>query len=172
MKPRLHHKPAAAGDMLAAALRYAALGWCVIPLHDVAAGRCSCRDGTGCKTPGKHPRINRWQRDASADPNLIAGWWKQWPQANVGILTGERSGLLVLDVDPRHDGEDTLATFEATHGKLPATVTVLTGGGGQHLYFAHPGGKIRSLTLGNGLELKADGTFVVAPPSRTGEKTA
>jgi putative DNA primase/helicase len=159
----------AAGDMLAAALNYAERGWHVIPLHDVTAGACSCVDGASCSTPGKHPRITRWQHRASADAATMAEWWRRWPAANVGIATGARSGLLVLDVDPRHGGDDELAALEAERGRLPETVAVVTGGGGMHYYFAHPGGEIRSRTLAPGLELKADGTFVVAPPSRTGE---
>ena len=94
---------------------------------------------------------------------------RRWPTANVGIATGARSGLVVLDVDPRHGGDEQLAAFEAEHGKLPETAAVVTGGGGAHYYFNHPGGDIRSRKLSPGLELKADGTFVVAPPSLTGE---
>jgi hypothetical protein len=100
----------------------------------------------------------------------LAEWWRRWPAANVGIATGARSGLLVLDVDPRHGGDDVLAALEAEHGRLPDTATVVTGGGGAHFYFAHPGGEIRSRNLAPGLELKADGAFVVAPPSHTGER--
>jgi hypothetical protein len=157
-------------ELLDAALDYAARGWCVLPLHDVQAGRCSCAKGAACGTPGKHPRIDKWGERASSDAGLVAGWWKHWPSANVGILTGRRSGLLVLDVDPRHGGDDALAELEAEHGKLPETPLVLTGGGGLHYYFAHPGGEVRSVELAHGLELKGDGSFVVAPPSRTGER--
>jgi hypothetical protein len=157
--------------MLAAALDYAVVhGWCVIALHDISTGHCSCRDGASCKTPGKHPRLKDWRNTASKDAGTIAGWWKQWPQANVGILTGARSGIVVLDVDPRHGGDDDLATLLAEHGPLPETVTVATGGGGAHHYFAHPGGTVEGYNLTPGLELKGDGQFVVAPPSLTGEK--
>ena len=158
----------AAGDMLAAALDHAQRGWHVIPLHDMSAGVCSCGDGATCLTPGKHPRITKWQHRASTDRATLAEWWRRWPTANVGIATGARSGLVVLDVDPRHGGDEQLAAFEAEHGKLPETAAVVTGGGGAH-YFNHPGGDIRSRKLSPGLELKADGTFVVAPPSLTGE---
>ena len=77
----------------------------------------------------------------------------------------------MVDVDPRHNGDETLQHFLAEHGPLPDTVVVATGGGGWHYYFACPpgDGPVKSLTIGPGLELKADGTFVVAPPSVTGE---
>jgi hypothetical protein len=155
------------GGLLQAALDYAARGWHVLPLHDVTAGRCSCVDGDGCKTPGKHPRVLKWPERAACDVGTISGWWQRWPAANVGILTGERSGLVVLDVDPRHGGDDALYELEREHGPLPVTVEATTGGGGRHIYFKHPGGKLRSFELAPGLELKADGSFVVAPPSRT-----
>ena len=62
------HDEAAAGDLLAAALDYARRGWRVLPLHDVTAGVCSCRDGEACRTPGKHPRLAKWQHVASTTP--------------------------------------------------------------------------------------------------------
>ena len=158
-----------AGDELAAALTYARRGWHVIPLHDMSAGVCSCSDGASCSTPGKHPRIMKWQHRATTDTATLTEWWRRWPAANVGIATGVRSGLVVLDVDPRHGGDEQLVALEAEHGKLPDTVAVATGGGGAHYYFAHPGGEIRSHEIAPGLELKADGTFVIAPPSLTGE---
>ncbi|MBA3401031.1 MAG: bifunctional DNA primase/polymerase [Actinobacteria bacterium] len=162
----------AAGDLLAAALVYAARGWRVLPLHDGSSGICSCIHGPACKTPGKHPRIDKWPERASCDPALIAGWWQRWPSANVGIATGRRSDLVVLDVDPRHGGDDELAALVAEHESLPDTPVALTGGGGVHYYFRCPAGEgvVKSVTLADGLELKADGTFVVAPPSLTGEK--
>ena len=129
---------AAAGDMLVAALDYAARGWCVLPLHDVTTGVCSCREQEACKTPGKHPRITKWQLAASTNPDLISGWWAGWPTANVGILTGRRSNLVVLDVDPRHGGDKQLQALIAEHEPLPDTVVAQTGGGGWHYYLRLP----------------------------------
>ena len=157
------------GAVLDAALGYAARGWPVLALHDVVLGRCSCLKGAECATPGKHPRFRNWPQFASCDPQLIRGWWKGWPSANVGVLTGRRSNLVVLDVDPRHGGDEALAVFAAKHGPLPETATVDTGGGGRHFYFLCPPGDepVKSITIATGLELKGDGTFVVAPPSQT-----
>jgi hypothetical protein len=155
-------------ELAAAALDYAGRGWPVLPLHDVTEGVCSCARGESCLTPGKHPRLRKWREWASTDPGTIGGWWRQWPAANVGILTGAESGLVVLDVDPRNGGFESLAAFLP----LPETVTAVTGGGGRHYYFAHPGGRVQGRDLAEGLELKADGQYVVAPPSRTGEPPA
>jgi putative DNA primase/helicase len=91
-------------------------------------------------------------------------WWRQWPDANIGVATGAPSGLLVLDVDPRHGGDEALRDLEQWHGPLPQTVEALTGGGGQHIYFRCPDGQA-SGKLADGIDLKANGGYIVAPPS-------
>jgi hypothetical protein len=86
----------------------------------------------------------------------------------VGILTGRESGLVVIDVDVRHGGDTSLEALEAAYDRLPATLTAHSGGGGRHLYFQHPGGHIpTSAQLGgfSGLDVRADGGYIVAPPS-------
>ena len=89
--------------LLEAALTYAARDWYVVPLHDVTTGVCSCGQTT-CK-PGKHPRITDWTHTASTEGAQIRAWWQEWPTANVGIQTGQRSKLVVLDTDPRNGGD-------------------------------------------------------------------
>jgi hypothetical protein len=86
-----------------------------------------------------------------------------WPDANIGIATG--GGRAVLDIDLRNGGDGALASLEAAHGReLPGTAKVATGGGGWHHYFAAPAGT-RSRDLAPGVELKGEGSYVVAPPS-------
>jgi len=152
---------------LEAALEHARRGWAVFPLHSPEdQQRCSCGD-TECRSPGKHPRTQHGLKDASTNESTIRGWWERWPNANVGVLTGRASGLVVLDVDPRHGGEQSLAELEDQFGLLPCTLIVRTGGGGRHLYFTHTGGLIRSRAgFRGGLDFKSDGGSVVAPPSR------
>jgi hypothetical protein len=130
----------------------------------VRDGQCSCGD-PACTSPGKHPRTEHGVKDATTDEATIRGWWDRWPDANVGIATGRASGLVVVDVDPRNGGDDSLDALERQHGKLPQTVEALTGGGGRHLFFAHPGGHIKNRVLARGVDLKADGGYIVAPPS-------
>jgi hypothetical protein len=103
--------------------------------------------------------------ESPAPPDRIAGWWRRWPDANVGIVTGIVSGLAVVDVDPRNGGDVSLRDLERQHGLLPVTSEAVTGGGGRHLFF-HIDRTQASAVLGPGLELKADGGMVVAPPSR------
>lgn len=151
--------------LLEAALAYAAAGLAVLPLHDTTAGACSC--GRDCEAPGKHPRTRHGIDDASSDPLVIAGWWQRWPTANVGVRTGAVSGVVVLDVDPRHGGTRTLDDRKRQHGPLPRTAQVLTGSGGWHFYFTHPGGTEPNTAgrFGDGLDTRGDGGYVVAPPS-------
>src|SRR5262249_31309904 len=152
---------------LVAALDYAERGWMVFPLHTVGGQACSCGSGD-CSNPGKHPRTRYGVKDATTDPEQIRIWWSSWPDANVGIATGAGSGLVVLDLDAKAEGEASLAALEAVHDLLPPTVTASTGGGGRHLLFAHPGVELRNSAgkLGAGLDVRGDGGYVVASPSR------
>jgi putative DNA primase/helicase len=105
--------------------------------------------------------------DATRDREQVERWWRETPDANLGIRTGRASGFFVLDIDPRHGGDVTLAKLEAQYGALPATVTVETGGGGWHLYFRMPDFDLRSSSgqVGEGIDVKAEGGYIVAPPS-------
>lgn len=163
------------GAPLAAALEYAARGWAVLPCHSPArTGRCSCGRGD-CASPAKHPRLIRGLRDASTEPRDIEGWWRRWPSANVAVRTGAASGIVVLDVDPRHGGERSLEALVAEHGGIPGAGLVATGGGGRHLYLAHPGPRVPNdagRRLGPGLDIRGDGGYVLAPPSRHASGTS
>ncbi len=146
------------------ALLYAQVGWPVIPLHSVEAGRCTCgRDD--CGSPGKHPRTINGLRAGTLDRDQIIEWWSRYPQANIGVITGQESGIVVLDCDAGKGGLDTLAELEREYGQLQ-TKFAITGGGGRHYVFRHPGGRIgnRSGIL-PGLDIRGDGGYIVAPPS-------
>jgi len=136
---------------LEAALAYLGKGWCVIP----AAAR------------GKRPKIP-WRKfqEQRASEVEIRNWFTRWPDANPAIVTGAVSGIVVLDIDPGHGGEESLSDILAQHGAMPETVAARTGGGGRHLYFQHPGTLVRNqVGLAQGLDLRGDGGLVVAPPS-------
>lgn len=158
----------AVNPRLEAALGYAERGWWVLPLHAPnGVMGCSC-DWDKCRNPGKHPLVKHGLDDASRDQATLRRWWSRYPFANVGVRTGVVSGLIVLDVDPRHGGDDALADLLAKHGPLPATVEAITGSGGRHIFFSHPGTPVQNRigSIGSGLDLKADGGYVVAAPSR------
>jgi hypothetical protein len=139
------------GPIRAAAHDYAARGWSVIPIE--ARGKRPCAAW-----------LEFQQRVASADE--IDAWFRRWPDANVGIVTGRESGLVVVDVDPRHGGLESLDGLESEYGALPLTTEAATGGGGRHLYFAHPGPNVANrVGAFPGVDLRGDGGCVVAPPS-------
>ncbi|MBO6584755.1 MAG: bifunctional DNA primase/polymerase [Gracilimonas sp.] len=139
----------------------------LIPLHTPTPnGQCSC--GQRCDSQGKHPRIRNWTEKASNDPGQIREWWQKWPEANIGIVCGRLSNIVVLDMDPRHKGEESLEALEQELGVFTQTTTIMTGGGGKHFYYLYPGeNKIRNSSgkLGEGLDVKTDGGYVVAPGS-------
>ncbi len=121
------------------------------------------------KPHSKIPATRHGKKDASSDPAQIAEWFKPGTSLNVGALTGERSGIIVVDVDPRNDGEASFERMERAYGKLPNTKRANTGGGGFHLYYRVPAGTSglgdRPNAAGfRGVDIKADG-YVVAPPS-------
>src|SRR5205814_1251731 len=103
----------------------------------------------------------------TTDAMKIRAWWRRSPRAGVGVACG--SGLLVLDVDPRNGGNESLAALVKAHGALPNTVTARTGGGGQHQFFRVPVAfKVaasKSDPRLKGLDLQGEGRYVVAPPS-------
>jgi hypothetical protein len=103
--------------MLASALVLAEAGLRVIPLKDRS----------------KKPRLLAWQKKATTDPKTIEMWFHQKPDSNLGICTG--GGVIVLDVDPKNGGADSLAKLIEEHGPLPPTAEVLTGLGGSHFFF-------------------------------------
>jgi replicative DNA helicase len=130
-----------------AALDFAAAGMPVLPLD------------------GKVPRNRGGLTKASTDVSQVAEWFRRWPDANVGVVTGPRSGFVVLDVDGPA-GLRSLAEIEKRHGRI-RTAQVLTSSGGRHLWFRYPAETIRNSTgvVGEGLDVRGDGGYVVAPPS-------
>ena len=116
----------------------------------------------------KKPFI-QWEKYQKTLPTLdeISLWWTKWPDANVGIVTGRLSNLVVIDVDTE-EGKETISKYIPDSCEFPICDTP---GGGQHFYFGYPKGK----KIGNnsrkvpGCDLRAEGGYVVAPPSK-GEK--
>jgi P4 family phage/plasmid primase-like protien len=107
----------------------------------------------------------RWTREASTDHEQISQWWTGQPTANIGVRTGNVSGLVVLDVDGE-EGQRTLTTWQAQYGDLPETPRQSTGRG-FHYFFRHSGPHVRipSRRIADGLDVKADSGCVVGPGS-------
>jgi hypothetical protein len=154
-----------------AALKAAKAGRAVFPLqplgkvplfrnaHDTREAQRACQ--------GKCGAVGHGLYDATKDAKRISGWWDLNPGANVAIRTGAPSGVVVLDVDPAKGGAESLAKLRQEFPDLPAKPTVITGNGGEHYYFAHPGHPVPNSAgqLAPGLDVRGDGGYVVIPPS-------
>jgi hypothetical protein len=140
----------AASPLGQAALRMARFGFRVFPVIE--------RD--------KRPATRHGLNDATRDERRIVRAWSARPHLNVGVKTGQESGIVVLDVDG-DDGWDSLMALQDQHEDLPDTLSVTTPRGGQHFYFVHPGYPVRNSAglLGYGLDVRGDGGYVLAPPS-------
>lgn len=92
-----------------------------------------------------------------------------WPDANIAVATGEKSGFIVVDVDPEKGGFASMRALISTYGQLIEKVYQNTGGGGWHILFKHPGIRIgnvqNSQKLGAGVDVRGDGGYIVITPS-------
>lgn len=160
---------------LAHALAFARHGHAVLPLTWPIRGVngrlvCSCRKAADCVSPAKHPYARLAPNgllSASTDLAVIRKWFADEPQA--GVVTGK---LVVLDIDPRHAGDGSLAALERDHD-FPPTWRAMTGGGGEHVIFRCPEGVTVNSSqaqnnplLGPGIDIRARDGYIVAPPSR------
>ncbi len=122
------------------ALYYQSIGWSPFP---VAKG-------------GKTPLV-KWEKYQSeiATEEKIREWWKQYPDANIGIATGKVSDIVVVDVESGGGTKD-----------LPPTVMARTGGGGFHFFYKHPGVLVKNrVRIQEKTDIRGDGGYVVATPS-------
>lgn len=154
---------------LDAALLYARNGWHIFPVFEIVKGRCACAN-PDCKKPGKHPRIKEWESFASCDESQIRKWWMRWPNANIAWALG-RDGRAGIDVDPRHDGDESFSRLEAKLGCIDTARQGTGGGGEHHVVCVPPGVALQSRTeaFGGdypGVDFKTTGGYILIPPSR------
>lgn len=118
---------------LEAALGYISRGWRVIPVN--AADKKPW-------DPETNRLMSRWQIEATIDPTKIEKWFKRRPDLGVGIATGRKSGIVILDFDKSKgkDGPGDKAKLEKKYGKLPPTLTQSTPSGGTQEVYAYPAG--------------------------------
>ena len=140
------------------ALKYAENGYPIFPVHSVKDGKCSCGNLL-CSSVGKHPRTSDGFKSATTDSATIKKWWTMWPDANIGLPTGQTSGLVVVDAD----GQEGVELVEQR--LKPNTIAARTGKGYHYIYKA-PGCELKSKTrFWEMVDLRADGGYIVAPPS-------
>ena len=141
-------------SMYHAAVEYIKLGLAVFPLEP----------------RGKRPLTGHGCNEATTDAAQVKAWWQKWPNANIGIATGKRSGGLVvidLDIDDNKgiDGYHTLLDWEREHGEFPETWQSITGRGGYHLFFKSNKEHKNRAGIIEGVDVRGDGGYIVAPPS-------
>lgn len=139
-----------------AAVRYCNAGWSVIPIRF-----------EGSVEDKKRPLLDSWEpyQKQAATEEQVKAWWAKWPKANVGLVMGEVSGLVALDLDGQHAAD----LIRQAKVFLPQTATVQTSRG-YHAIFKHPGytisNRVKLLSGGDsGVDVRGDGGYVVAPPS-------
>jgi hypothetical protein len=152
------------------ALEYAAVEIAVFPLWGVSSGICDCPAGRECRSAGKHPLARfakNGVKDATTDPAQIKTWFKAHPSANLAIAMGGALRLIALDSDPRNGGDASVCDLVEAHGDgWLETHTVRTGGNGNHFLYRLPEGvEVHKGKIAPGVDVKAAGGYLVAPPS-------
>ncbi|MCF2684138.1 bifunctional DNA primase/polymerase [Faecalicatena contorta] len=137
-----------------AALLYANMGFAVFPL----------------RPKDKRPAIENGFKAATTSEKQIVAWWDEHPDSNIGIATGAMSGgLVVIDLDIDKDrginGYEFLKEWQQEHGELPETWQSITGRGGYHLFYRDNAANKSRGSLYEGIDIRADGGYIVAPPS-------
>ncbi len=133
--------------------------WTIFPLYPIIDGKCGCNK-EGCQNVGKHPAY-KWSELLPGEKVAPPDGW------GIGLATGARSGVFVVDLDVKPalgiDGLESLAAL----GEMPPTRSVRTPTGGWHLYFRWPGFKVQNSAskLGPGIDVRGDGGYVVLPDS-------
>ncbi len=151
----------------AAALRFAEKGIPVFP--------CRPNDDSRTGKKAKSPLIEGGFKNATIQNGIIRSWWSKWPDAAIGMPTGAPTGTFVVDLDIREgsNGEASLAALERRHDPLPVTYRVRTPSGGEHIYFSMPDGvdvRCSSGKIGHGIDIRANGGYVIVPPSRLSDE--
>ena len=133
--------------LLSDVLRYAARGWQVFPL----------------KPNAKEPATWRGFYDATANPATLRRWFERYDY-NIGIRSGIASGIFILDIDGDL-GFASLREIEFEHGRLPLTLTAITGNGRHYWFVLDAELPCSASKIGQRIDVKADSGYVAVAPS-------
>ena len=150
-------------SILTEALRLAALGYLVHPVHGISPeGLCTCGKGVNCRSPGKHPVLSGWQEQASCDPNVINSW-EWWRGFNLGLVPSDMYTILDFDGEQGRQLYQMMLEWCPVLGS-PEYPLSITGSGGYHLLGAGEATSfVRRLP---GLDIRAKGGQAVVAPSK------
>ncbi len=150
------------------AQHYVAQGWPVFPCRSHAEENVDQATGEIITLGEKTPLTPNGFKGATRFPRIIERWWSDWPDAAVGLPTGEKTGFFALDIDNKPGGAngfDWLAEMEAEHGPLPDTARVTSPNAGLHIYFKYVVGTRNRGALGAGVDIRSEGGYVLAAGS-------
>ncbi|EHJ97738.1 bifunctional DNA primase/polymerase [Agrobacterium tumefaciens] len=150
------------------AQHYVSEGWPVFPCRSHAEEHNDQATGEIITLGEKTPLTPNGFKGATRFPRIIERWWSDWPDAAVGLPTGEKTGFFALDIDNKPGGAngfDWLAEMEAEHGPLPDTARVTSPNGGLHIYFKYVVGTRNRGALGAGVDIRSEGGYVLAAGS-------
>ncbi|NTA16029.1 bifunctional DNA primase/polymerase [Agrobacterium tumefaciens] len=150
------------------AQHYVGQGWPVFPCRSHAEENVDQATGEIITLGEKTPLTPNGFKGATRFPRIIERWWSDWPDAAVGLPTGEKTGFFALDIDNKPGGAngfDWLSEMEAEHGPLPDTARVTSPNGGLHIYFKYVVGTRNRGALGAGVDIRSEGGYVLAAGS-------
>ncbi|WP_019567247.1 bifunctional DNA primase/polymerase [Agrobacterium sp. 10MFCol1.1] len=150
------------------AQHYVGQGWPVFPCRSHAEEHVDQATGEIITLGEKTPLTPNGFKGATRFPRIIERWWSDWPNAAVGLPTGEKTGFFALDIDNKPGGAngfDWLSEMEAEHGPLPDTARVTSPNGGLHIYFKYVVGTRNRGALGAGVDIRSEGGYVLAAGS-------
>ena len=142
----------------------------VIPLHTVKNGICTCRKAEKCGTPGKHPMLKNWQKEATTDPEEIRNMWLANPFANIGLAMGK--GLVGIDIDVKNDKngwKEWQRILRQHNSDQIISLIQATPSGGLHIILMVKDSSIitgAADALGTGIDIRSDGNLLVGGGSQ------
>lgn len=150
---------------------FCAAGLRIFPLHRIESGKCSCGD-KDCHAVGKHPTRNNWTHAPVVDESVIESWLDgEFIEAATGFGWALDGQHIVIDVDPRNGGNESLKMLEDDLGlslSEDCHAVVKTGGNGLHFYYLKPAGADLAWKMPTkyvGIDIKQGGGYVVMPES-------
>lgn len=148
-------------NILQWAIRYYQAGWLVFP----------------CKNKRPHPQaLEAWDGswkaaigDKIIDEKTIKWWWDRYPNAQIAVACGVKSGITVVDIDTKTDvgryPNYVLQNSADIQSELPASLTSITGSGGRHVFYAYEDVSNSARSVHPQIDIRSEGGYVILPPS-------
>lgn len=137
--------------MINSALAYAKKGWHIFP----------CQPGLKIPFPGTNGCL-----EASNDEDMIRAWWTRWPNANIALACGEKSGVYVIDIDMHKSDSSGFDSVSDLGDLRTLTLAQITPRKGLHALFKCDGEPPRNKNnFKAGVDIRSDGYYIMLTPS-------